>query len=282
MDAETKKRKRTSAKTLQTAQGAGYFGKKMLKNAQNAVAEGRPIGWSMVTFNEGELIAKAMEMELVFPENYGALCAAVRKAEPYLERSDAEGFPTSLCGYARNCIGYASMLADNDMQPPEGAPGGGMARPTLLIGSGAICDARFKWFQAMGRYLGVPVWILELPLTGSKEFYLPGNKAATIKLIVKALREFVSFLEDLLGKKMDWDLLSEIVDQSFKTLRLAYEVNLLRKAVPSPMVSQDFWAVMIPFFYLPYDKESYEFYQKVYDEVKERVDNDNREFCRHK
>ncbi|MFC1856599.1 2-hydroxyacyl-CoA dehydratase subunit D [Thermodesulfobacteriota bacterium] len=273
MNAETKKRKSTSAKTLQTAQGAGYFGKKMLKNAQNAVAEGRPIGWSMVNFNEGELIAQAMGIELVFPENYGALCAAVRKAEPYLERCNAEGFPTSLCGYARNCIGYASMLVENNMQPPEGAPGGGMAKPTLLIGSGAICDARFKWFQALGRYLGVPVWILELPMTGSQEFYLPGNKDATIKLIVKALKDFVSFLEKLLGKKMDWDRLSEIVDQSFKTLNLAYEVDLLRKAVPSPMVAQDFWAVMTPFFYLPYDPEAYEFYQKVYDEVKNRVDN---------
>jgi benzoyl-CoA reductase/2-hydroxyglutaryl-CoA dehydratase subunit BcrC/BadD/HgdB len=273
MNSENKKKKRTSAKTLKTAREAGYFGKKILKNAQNAEKEGRPIAWSMVNYNEGELIAKAMGMELVFPENYGAFSAAVRKAEPYLERSSADGFPETLCGYSRISIGYASMLADNDMQPPEGAPGGGLPKPTLLMGSGVVCDARYKWFQSLKRYLDVPVWVLELPMTGTKEFYLPGNKESTIKFMMKALREFVTFLEKLLGKKMDWDRLCELVDQTYKTLRLAYEVDLLRKAVPSPMVSQDFWAVMIPFLYLPDDPESYEFYQKVYDEVKHRVDN---------
>ncbi|MFC1859462.1 2-hydroxyacyl-CoA dehydratase subunit D, partial [Thermodesulfobacteriota bacterium] len=252
---------------------ASYFGKKMLNRAQQAVEEGRPIGWSMVNFNEGELIAKAMGMELVFPENYGALCAAARKAETYLERCSAEGYPDTLCGYARNSIGYASMMAENDMRPPEGAPGGGMAKPALLLGSGFVCDARYKWFQALGRYLEAPVWVLELPMTGTKEFYLPGNKEATIKFMVRALREFVSFLEKLLDKKLDWDRLSELVDQAYKTIRLAYEVDLLRRAVPSPMVAQDFWAVMIPYYFLPEEPESYEFYQRVYDEVKNRVDN---------
>ncbi|MFC1858494.1 2-hydroxyacyl-CoA dehydratase subunit D [Thermodesulfobacteriota bacterium] len=270
---EAKRIKRTAAKTLQTAREASYFGKKMLKNAQNAVAEGRPIAWSIMTFNEGELIAKAMGMELVFPENYGAFSAAARKAEAYLERCDAEGFPTSVCGYARNCIGYASILAENEMTPPEDAPGGGLAKPTLLLGSGVICDARFKWFQSLRRYLDAPIWIIEIPMTGTREFYMPGNKELNIKFMVKALREFVSFLEKLLGKKMDWDLLSEMVDQTYKILGLAYEIELLRKAVPSPMVSQDFLAIMIPFYFLPEDPESYDFLKRVYDEVKDRVDN---------
>ena len=65
---------------------------------------------------------------LVYPENYGAFCAAVRRAEPYLEIADAEGFPNTLCGYARNCIGYAKSLADNNMAVPDGAAGGGLLR----------------------------------------------------------------------------------------------------------------------------------------------------------
>jgi len=39
------------------------------------------------------------------------------------------------------------------------------------------------------------------------------------------------------------------------------------------MLAQDFWSIMIPHLYLPYDPEAYTFYQKVYDEVKHRVDN---------
>ena len=270
---QTEKKKTTSAKSLETAREAGYFGKKMFKNAYKAQQEGRPIGWSMVTWYEGELIAKAMGMELVFPENYGALCAAFGLAEPYLERCDSEGFPASLCGYARNCLGYVSMMAENNMQPPPDAPVGGMPKPQLLISSGAVCDGRVKWFQALKRYMNVPQWTLERPQTRSKEFNLPGQKEKTIRFITNHLRDFVAFLENLLGTKMDWDRLEEIVDQTHKTLLLAHQVDLLRRAVPSPMVAQDFWSIMVPHLYLPYDPEAIAFYQKVYDEVKYRVDN---------
>ncbi|MFC1859357.1 2-hydroxyacyl-CoA dehydratase, partial [Thermodesulfobacteriota bacterium] len=269
-----KRMKRTSAKTLETARQAGYLGKKMLMNAQQAQEEGRPTAWSMVTWWQGELIARAMGIEVVFPENYGAFCAAVGAAEAHLEISESEGFPGTLCGYARNCFGYAKRLADNNFVPPKDAPGGGMANPVLLISSGTACDARYKWFQALGRYLeNAPVWTLELPMPGTCEFFLPDYKKFSIKFIVEHLKEYVAFLENLLGKKMDYDCLSENVDQALKTLRIAYDVDQLRKAVPAPMVAQDFWAVMIAHLFLSNDPEAYAFYQKVYGEVKYKVDN---------
>ncbi|MAF34110.1 MAG: 2-hydroxyacyl-CoA dehydratase family protein [Desulfobacterales bacterium] len=267
------KKKATSAKSMETAREAGYFGKKMMKNAYKARQEGLPVAWSMVTWWQGELIAKAMGIELVFPENYAAFCAAQRLAEPYLERSDSEGFPATLCGYARNCFGYSSMMAENNMQPPEGAPAGGMPKPMLLIGSGAACDGRFKWFQALKRYLEIPQWTLEHPQTGVREYFLPGHKEETIRFIKNHLKEFVSFLERLLGHKMDWEKLAKIVDQAFKTLTLAHEIDRLRKAVPSPMIAQDFWSIMIPHLFMPHDPEAYEFNKKVYAEVKYKVDN---------
>jgi benzoyl-CoA reductase/2-hydroxyglutaryl-CoA dehydratase subunit BcrC/BadD/HgdB len=263
-----------SAKTLKTAREAGYFGKKILANAIKAQEEGYPIGWSMVNWWQGDLIAKAMGMHLVYPENYGAFCASIRKAEPYLEIADSEGFPNNLCGYARNCLGFAKTLVDNNYAIPESAPGGGLAKPVLLLGSGAACDARYKWFQSLGRYFNdVPVWTLELPQTGVQEYYLEGNKEKNLRFIVNETREFVSFLENLLKRKLDYDRLKEMLDQALKTLRLAREVDLLRQAVPSPMVSQDFWSIMVPHFYLPEDPEAYAFYQRVYEEVKFKVDN---------
>ena len=263
-----------SAKTLKTAREAGYFGKKILTDAITAQQEGRPIGWSMVTWWEGDLIAKAMGMHLVYPENYGAFCAAVRKAEPHLEIADSEGFPNTLCGYARNCLGFAKTLKDNNYVIPENAPGGGLPKPVLLLGSGVACDARYKWFQSLGRYLNdVPVWTLELPQPGVHEYFLPGNKEKNLQFIVSELREFIAFMENLLKRKLDYDKLEEMLAQTLKTLHLAWEVDVLRRAVPSPMVSQDFWSVMIPHFYLPEDPEAYSFYQKVYEEVKYKVDN---------
>lgn len=264
--------KRTSGKTLQTAREAGYFQKKAMQNALTAVKEGRPIGWSMVTWYQGELICKAMGMELLFPENYGALCAAVRAAQRYLDIADAEGFPATLCGYARNCIGYAKEMAAHGGEPPPDAPGGGLAKPTVLIGSNAACDARFKWFQALARYLDAPMWLLELPHTGVKEFYLPENKTYNIRFMRDELVKFVAFLESVLKKKMDYDRLAQGVSRTLETLRLANQVDRLRTAVPSPMVSTDFWSIMIPHLFFSDDPEATQFYQRVYEEVKQRVE----------
>ena len=52
------------------------------------------------------------------------------------------------------------------------APAGGMPKPVVLIGSGATCDARFKWFQGLKRYLNVPQWTLEIPFPGLMESFL--------------------------------------------------------------------------------------------------------------
>ncbi|KJS15304.1 MAG: hypothetical protein VR69_14475 [Peptococcaceae bacterium BRH_c4b] len=270
---EEKKKKKSSAKTLQTAREAGYFGKKMLAGTRQAYEEGKPVAWSMVDWWMGSTITKAMGIELCYPENYGAFCASVRKAEPNLDYAESDGVPNTICGYARNCIGYTRKLKENNFIIPEDSPSGGMPKPLFLLACGAVCDARYKWFQSLGRYMEVPVWTLEFPQTGVNEYFMGDNKKDNIKFMVQELREFIAFLENLLGKKMDWDNLSGKLDTFFKTHELAHKVDLLRKSVPSPAVCTDFWSIMIPHLYMPEDPEALDFYQRVYDEVKYKVDN---------
>jgi len=179
---------------------------KMYERGVEATKAGKPTAWCMVNWWEADPILKAMDIEMVYPENYGAVCAAFGAAQAYLERSDSDGFPTHMCGYARNCIGYAARMKDLGEIPPE-APMGGMAKPILLLSSGALCDARYKWFQSLGRYLDAPVWVVEIPHLGVKESLMEGAYEHAIDFMVKELGELVSFLERLLGKKMDWDKL---------------------------------------------------------------------------
>ncbi len=234
---------------------------------------GKPIVWAMVNLLEGDPIIKAMGMGTVYPENYGAVCAAFGVAPAYLERSDSEGFPAHMCGYARNCLGYTARMTDLGEIPPE-APMGGMAKPVLLLSSGTFCDARYKWFQALGRYLDVPVWTLELPDPGVKEGLMEGAYERIINFIVEELREFVTFLERLLGKKMDWDKLDEVTNDMHEINRVWCEINELRQARPCPMHSRDFWTCMNASHYPSGDlKVSLDLYHKMYEEVKCRVEN---------
>jgi len=245
----------------------------MYERAAEASREGKPVAWCMVNWWGGDCILRAMDVAAIYPEDYGAVCAAFGTAPTYLARSDSDGFPTHMCGYARNCLGYASLLNERGEIPPE-APMGGMPKPTLLLGSGYFCDTRYKWFQAMGRYLDAPVWVLEMPHPSVKESQIEGAREHDISFLVEELRGFVTFLEHLLNRKMDWDRLGELVDDTIEMNRVWHEVNELRKAKPCPMHSRDFWSSMPASLYMAADpRATADLYQNMHDEVKHRADN---------
>lgn len=238
-----------------------------------AIQAGKPAVWGMLNFYYGDPVLKAMDIEVVYPENYGAIAAATGIAQQYLDRANADGFPTHLCGYSLTTLGYASrMMRELKGQIPPESPFGGMPKPLFLMSSAAICDARYKWFQSLGRYMDAPVWTLEAPTPGVKEFFIEGYRDSMVELGVKHLRHFVTFVEDMVGKKMDWDKLDKTADLMIEINRVWHEVNELRKVRPCPMHSRDFWSAMPAALFLAGDLEdSLRLYQNMYKEVKDRV-----------
>jgi len=247
---------------------------KMYQGGAEASEEGKPVAWVML---EGwaNAILNAMGVKTVFPENYSSVCAAQGVAIPFMERAEAEGFPSHLCGYARTCVGYSARMVDLDGEIPPEAPAGGMPKPTLLLASGEVCDSRFKWFQSLARFFDATVWTLEAPSPGLRERLTEGAYERDANFLIKELKEFVAFLENLLGKKMDWDALNYTGGGTIEINRLRWEINELRKAHPGPMHTRDFWSVMTAaLFRGAADPEVIaEGHRKMYDEVKERVDN---------
>ena len=245
---------------------------KMFEKAVEYSHEGKPVAWCMVNWWGGDSLLRAMDVACIYPEDYGAVCASTGVAQSYLERCSSDGFPDHICGYARNCLGYASFMKEQG-GIPIGAPMGGMPKPKILVGSGYFCDTRFKWFQALGRYLDAPVWLLEMPHPGVSESLAKGAEKYIIGFIVEELKRFVEFLEHSLGKKMDWDRLDEIVDDTIEMNRVWGEINELRKAKPCPMHARDFWSCMPAALYQAGDpKETTLLYKNMYDEVKAMVD----------
>ena len=245
------------------------------QRSAEAVKAGKPTVWAIVDHWSATPIFKAMDVEVLYTEGYGAVIAASGLAERYLDICDADGFPTHLCGYARAHIGYTSrMMKEMKGEIPPEAPMGGMPKPVLLLSHGEICEAHVKWFQALGRYMDVPVWMMETAVPGVEEIFAEGTYENAVNFIKDELREFIAFMERLLGKKMDWDKYDETVSDTLELCRIAYEIYELRKAEPCPMHSRDFWSSMPVHLMLLGDlKESIKLYQDLYDEVKYRVDN---------
>jgi benzoyl-CoA reductase/2-hydroxyglutaryl-CoA dehydratase subunit BcrC/BadD/HgdB len=267
-----KEEKKRPLNRLKTMYALRALVDEMYQSSLEAKEEGKPVAWCMLDGGIGSPFLNAMGLESVYPENYGTVCASSGAAAAYLERSTSEGFPDHLCGYAQNCFGYTATMMELGEIPPD-APSGGMPKPIFLLSSGMACDARFKWFQALGKYLDAPVWTLEAPHPGARESLMEGAHERTVAFIVKELRKFVVFLEDILGKKMDWDKFEEDVDTTMEMDRVWFEVNEIRNARPGPMHSRDFWSSMTASILRTTNpKRVKELYRQMYDEVKDRVD----------
>jgi benzoyl-CoA reductase/2-hydroxyglutaryl-CoA dehydratase subunit BcrC/BadD/HgdB len=245
----------------------------MYEAGLEAQKEGKPIVWAMLDGGYGAPFLNAVGIDSVYPENYGTICASGGVAQDYLELSTSEGFPDHLCGYAQNCFGYTVRMLGLGEIPPE-APAGGMPKPLFLLSSGMACDARFKWFQALGKYLGVPVWTLENPSPGIRERLTEGVYEREVAYMVTELKEFAKFLEKISGKKIDWAVFEEDVDNMMMMDRAWWEVNELRRARPGPMHSRDFWSSMTASILRTTNPGRVaELYGKMRDELKERIAN---------
>jgi len=264
------KDKTTATKSTKTAQESYKIVKRMYAKAREAVNEGAPVAWVMVASIAEEMLY-AMDVIPIYTENYGAVCAAKKGAGPLLEAAEADGFSNVICGYVRTGLGHAAKRKELGMIPPD-APEGGMADPTMLIGSSAGCDPRFKWYQAMGRYMDVPYFALEVPMP-------PNNidpdevRESYLAYQVQELKRLKAFLEKTLGRKMDEDKLMQAVITAEQTRTMWWKCYEIRRAVPCPMPTEDMLSCVVPGMFYPSYPESINFYKGLYAELEERVRN---------
>jgi benzoyl-CoA reductase/2-hydroxyglutaryl-CoA dehydratase subunit BcrC/BadD/HgdB len=84
----------------------------------------------------------------------------------------------------------------------------------------------------------------------------------------------VEFMEGILGKRMDWDRLDEIVRLGQKTYGLWHKAFMTAgRAVPCPMPAEDAFNNFVPAFFLMGQQDAVDFYQGLVDEIDEKVRN---------
>ncbi|HKZ51009.1 MAG TPA: 2-hydroxyacyl-CoA dehydratase family protein, partial [Dehalococcoidia bacterium] len=245
--------------------------KKYYARAQEQAQRGGPVAWCMR--GVPDILLQAMDVQCVFPENYGTAAAAKQAAVEYIELAEAEGFSQDICSYARVGLGYAVRRQGLGGEVPPEAPMGGMAQPTMMLAVSSGCEPRYKWFHAFKKYIDVPLFIYDAQSPPDDvddkdpkvaEHYIEHNLAQ--------MRVLVDFLERQLGRELDKKALAKTLRNARETYRLFWEVHQLRRAVPSPMPSEDFFSVMFPEHYMPGEDETVSFFVRLRDEVKERVE----------
>jgi benzoyl-CoA reductase/2-hydroxyglutaryl-CoA dehydratase subunit BcrC/BadD/HgdB len=114
----------------------------------------------------------------------------------------------------------------------EGALGLNMLpRADAVVCSNLVCDNGLKTGEMVMEYNHCPGFLFDYPFHQNE---------AGKKFIISELQAVIDFLEQVTGRKMDWNKLSENIAETDKQLDLIRQINSLCKKVPSPFQPQDF------------------------------------------
>jgi benzoyl-CoA reductase/2-hydroxyglutaryl-CoA dehydratase subunit BcrC/BadD/HgdB len=277
---EEKAEKMKARKHLKTTKEASQIIKQYYAEQQEkASKEGLPVAWCCIAAPRD--IMQALDVQAFYPEQYASYLASRDCTTRFIQYAESAGYANELCGYARTIMGYIM-----DGLPPD-VPAGGMSRPDFFIITSAVCDNRVKWFEEMADMFDAPIYLLEFPemppetrqgASSGEEVLIMvqiGSKDAPhlMGYTVQQYQGLVRFLEEQTGKKLDPNKLEEIRARSRDVGKLRKEINEYRKAIPTPMGAADGYTAMFPGTYLPGTKISDEFYTKLREEVKYRLDN---------
>ncbi|RJP68029.1 MAG: 2-hydroxyacyl-CoA dehydratase [Candidatus Abyssobacteria bacterium SURF_17] len=251
----------SSKKRLQISKELWRLVPQYFAEAHAARTNGKLVGW-MPPMNGAIEVFRAMDIVPVMPENWSPVCAATGLAPECMEAAERMGYSRDLCGYLRNAIGYIH----EGMKKPD-QPLGGLPAPDLIVAFGGGCIPAMKIFQAFGEHFKVPTYIADGPQIPPEDI-----TDEVISFATERFWHFIHWLEELSGKKLDLDRLTEVVRLSDRACELWDEIMDYRRFVPTPFSAAEI-GVMFVMVVLPGTQEAVDFLEKFKHEVKERTEN---------
>jgi bcr-type benzoyl-CoA reductase subunit B len=247
-DPEQEKRKIKSVKKMKDIMMNYYI------EAKTAADNGKKVAW--ITSGGPVEPLTAMDVIPVYPENHGAMIGASKMGIDLCQKAEAMGYSSDLCSYARSDISCATV---------NGGPIGGLPRPDMLICCNNICGTVMKWYEIQARYFQVPLFILDTPFchtqfTDEAKKYVRGQ-----------IEEYIVFLEQVCGKKMDHDRMVEVGKLSVQGQRLWQAVLDTATHKPAPLSAFDAFFHLALIVTLRGTQLAIDYYTGLLAEMKQRI-----------
>jgi len=202
-------------------------------------------------------IPVAMGMTATYPEQYGAVIGSQKVGPVICGFAEELGYSQELCSYARSGIGSTKN--------PEQSPLGGLPKPQALLACNNICGTVLRWYDAISQMTGAPVFLLDTPpIEGQQR---PHNLA----YVRRGMEHLVEFLSNTFNVSLDENRLREVAANSSRAVRLWTRSLEACKNKPSPLNCADRFTTMAPVVTMRGAEHVIEFYQTLYDEVRQRV-----------
>ncbi len=222
--------------------------------AKTASDSGKRVAWITSGGPVEPLIA--MDIIPVYPENHGAMIGASKMGGSLCEQAEAMGYSGDICSYARADIASAVTC---------GGPIGGLPRPDMLIACNNICGTVIKWYEVLARYYDAPLFIFDTPMCHTD--YPEESK----RYVQRQVHEYVSFLEQVTGRKLDQDKMEEVGRLSLEAQRLWQAVLDTATARPSPMTAFDGFYHLALIVTLRGTRVAVDYYRDLLAEMEDRV-----------
>lgn len=203
-------------------------------------------------------ICHTMGVLPALPENYVTICAARQMAEKFCEAAEARGMSRDLCAYTRCGLGMMWL---------EDGPYGALPKPDFVMANPLTCDPHMHWFALEARHFQVPLLLLD----GPYRFKLEVEKHE-LEWMIGQIKSLFSSIEQITGKRFDYDRFKEIMKLSSQARELYQEIQEYRRGIPCPRGLREIVGDLFYIVTLFGTSEAVEYFTMVRDDVKERVE----------
>jgi len=250
-------RRLESLQEIKNQQAMYYF------QSKNPYGE-KKIAW--VTSGAPVEFLYALDVLPLYPEQYGAIAGAAKDSTRLCQIAEEHGYSIDLCAYARTNFG--SIFSPDPPTPLSEIDGkGGLAKPDFLVAGNNICGTVLKWYQDLARIYNIPLFLFDTPPLTSD--YIPPHY---LDYITTQLQEYMEFIEEIVGKKIEHERLRETMRNSRKAVELWTDILKTGRNSPSPLNCADRFLLMAPVVSQRGTKEIIPTYELVLHEVTERVE----------
>jgi len=212
----------------------------------------------MISGNCGELLEAFDAVPLYSEINALQLAIRHQSLEPILAAEEM-GYAADNCAYVKTDMG--AML--KGITPT----GGKLPKPSLVLCNFVGCNTYIKWFEHLAELQGAPLFMLDVPFLRTEE---PSKE--DIAYVVQQLKEAVRTLEEITGRKFDYDRFREAVRCSSRVEELWSRIKHLARKSPSPFDAYfDAITLMGPLYVYRATPAGVNFFEAALREMEEKV-----------
>lgn len=171
-----------------------------------------------------------MDIVTMYPENHAAAIGARRDTEPFIAYTERKGYSSDLCSYARVNLAYA------ELQHSEAE---NMPMPDFLLCTSNICHTVIKWYENLSKELNIPLIMFDTPFNHTDQV-----QDHNAKYMKGQLYHIIDQLEEITGRKFDYERLREVMEISNETCYWWKKATELAAAHPSPLDGFDIFNYM--------------------------------------